>query len=925
MPEFDRARYGTPVASYRLQLHPGFGFASAAELVPYLHRLGISHVYLSPFFQAAPGSAHGYDVFDHSQVNRDLGGLAGLYELSETLRAHGMGLIADMVPNHVGIAGGGNPWWRDVLRYGSASPFAGYFDIDWEGQPQMPTGVLGFPVLGQPFGVTLEAGELQLDVVDHDLVLLYYDNSFPLAPHSYPEVAGMLPHELRAELIDPGTLPELIDISDALPAAPHDRAEHLLARFRAILAAEPAVEDHMRAMARAFNGTPGDPASFDRLEALLLDQHYRLSDWRISGEELNYRRFFDINGLAAIRVEREDVFDATHGLLLDLVGNGIVTGVRLDHIDGLYDPSAYLHRLRERLGDAAGGEAHVPIYVEKILEGHEALPHWPVEGTTGYEMLAHINGLFVDHSAQRSITATYQRFTGHYGRFPAVAYEARRQVADASFAGEINVLALQLYRIAQRHRLHRDNTLRALRRAITGVLACFPVYRTYIGPEADAEAGHRTIVRAVAEAAARDPNLSAAALEFLSEVLLLERDGLDEDEHGRREHFRRRFQQVSSPVMAKGLEDTAFYRFNRCISLNEVGGDPATFGILPGQFHGWLAERAERWPRGMSATSTHDTKRSEDVRARLNVLTEMPARWRREANAWGRLNERHRVVVDGDPYPDPNTEFYLYQSIVGAWPIAGPDTDFVERLQEHMRKAMREGKVISNWVQPAVAIEEAVLQFVAAILDARRSRAFVRRVQSLVTDIAPAAAHNSIAAVMLKCFAPGFPDFYQGTEFPVLALTDPDNRRPVDFELRSDALLDAEDEGPGEMASLGDPRARAWFVRRFLDVRREWHALLTEGSYEPVSVTGPEAESVFAFARVREEDVLVVVVPRLVHHLIGDDGVLSPAAWSGTRLELPADVGHWESLLLPGSLASDECEVLLDPVPFALLHGRRRP
>lgn len=918
-----RSRYGAPVASYRLQLHAGFDFRRATEVVPYLSALGISHLYTSPFFAAAPGSTHGYDVVDHSQVNRELGGLAALYELGEALAAHGMGLIADIVPNHVGI-GGDNPWWRDVLRYGESSPYAGYFDIDWEGQPQMPTGVLGFPVLGGPFGVSLEAGELQLKLIDHDVVLTYYDNSFPLAPHSYPQIVGIPPLELREECNDPAAVTELIDVLDSLPGAQHADAEHLLARFRALLANEPALETFVARNVEQLNGSPGEPSSFDRLEELLRDQHYRLSDWRISGEELNYRRFFDINGLAAIRVERDDVFEETHALLLELVRNGIVTGVRIDHIDGLYDPAAYLHRLRVALDDAMSerDRLHVPIYVEKILEAHERLPDWPVEGTSGYDFLARCNGLFVDHDSQRSLTTTYERFIGSYVRFPHLVYAAKLGVADASFSGEINILALQLYRIAQRHRLHRDNTLRALRRAITGVLACFPVYRTYVTPEREEDDdAHRVISRAVAEAAARDPNLSRTALDFLREVLLLKREDLEAEEQERRVHFRRRFQQVSSPVMAKGMEDTAFYRYNRLLSLNDVGAEPATFGYLPAQLHAWFAERQDAWPQAMSGSSTHDTKRSEDLRARLNVLSEVPGEWRREVTAWARLNERHRIAVEGEEMPDRNTEYYLYQTLVGAWPQEGPGPEFVERIQTHLTKAMREGKVISNWVEPREEIEAAVLDFVARVLDARRSRGFLRRVSEFVERIAPAAAHNSIAAMLLKCFAPGFPDFYQGSELPRLDLTDPDNRRPVDFERRIEMLHRLDDDPPAPTA-LAEPEAKLWFTRRALAIRARHCELLSAGSYQALEVTGTYADSVFAFARSQGDVTLVVAVPRLTHRLLDGDDAISPTAWKDTAIDLPA-ASHWENLLLPLPAETGECELLFDPLPFVILRSQR--
>ena len=556
-------RYDTPRASYRVQLHRGFTFDDARALVPYLARLGISHLYCSPIFAATPGSTHGYDVTDQGQVNPELGGLTGLHALSEELRAHDLGLIVDMVPNHVGLANSANPWWRDMLRHGEASRHATAFDVNWSTQPHLPSGVLVYPILGQPFGLALEAGELQLELSDNDLWLRYYEHRLPLAPRSYPEIIGSLAPggafpESRPQLRDPAALVELAEILDRLRSSPADEADRLLERFRRVIGDEPALAEQLATRLASLNGQPGDPASFDALEAILALQHYRLVYWRVAGEEINYRRFFDINDLAGVRAEREDVFAAIHHLLFSLVAQGIVTGVRIDHVDGLYDPSQYLVRLRDGLREAAQGltDREIPIYVEKILELDEALPaEWPVAGTTGYDFMAHNDGLLVDRGTVVETTRTYERFVGEPIRFRQLRYDAKRQIARTAFIGEISVLAAQLHTIAQRDRRQRDTTLGALRRAIETTLATFPVYRTYVSGGEIGSSDRAIIEEALFEARRRDRTISPDALDFLGRVLLL--DGAEPglhllpDEYERRLHFRRRFQQLSSPVIAK--------------------------------------------------------------------------------------------------------------------------------------------------------------------------------------------------------------------------------------------------------------------------------------------------------------------------------------------------------------------------------------
>jgi (1->4)-alpha-D-glucan 1-alpha-D-glucosylmutase len=917
-------RYSTPRASYRVQLHKDFTFDDVRARLPYFDALGVSHLYFSPIFTAAPGSTHGYDVFDHGQINPELGGISALYALGEELLARDMGLIVDMVPNHVGLATSANPWWRDLLRYGEGSRYANFFDVNWSTQPHLPSGVVVYPILGQPFGAALEAGELRLILEDHDLALAYYEHHLPLAPASYPDVIGLPPLDLRAQLTDPAALGELLSVLDGLRAASGDDAGRLLEQFRRLLAQEPALADYVASRLAALNGTVGDPASFDQLEAILLRQHYRLAFWRVSSEDINYRRFFDINELAAIRVEREDVFEETHRLLLSLVEQGLVTGVRIDHVDGLYDPGAYLQRLRDRLREAATcwTDQEIPIYVEKILEEGEPLPtDWPVAGTTGYDFMAHNDGLFIERGAVLEMTRTYERFVGEPVRFRQLRYDAKKQIARTSFAGEVNVLATALYTIAQRDRRQRDNTLRTLRNAIEAVLAAFPVYRTYIVDGRGGPDDRELIETAVAGARRHDRNLSTEAIDFLAEVLLL--DGtLDPAEYEQRLQFRRKFQQLSSPVMAKGFEDTTFYRYNRLLSLNEVGSDPSLFGAAPEEVQAWFADRAAAWPRAMSASSTHDTKRSEDARARLHVLSEIFERWRDEVNSWAEMNADYRATIGGEPVPDPNTEYLLYQALVASWPEAGTAIDdaYRTRIAEYLTKAMREMKTYTSWTNTDERVEGAAQEFLTAILASDAPDGFPAKVGRFVASIEAAALRDSLAMLIIKGTAPGFPDFYQGTELWDRSLTDPDNRRPVDYDARERLLHALPDVAPTDLAS---PAMKLWVTRRLLALRGEHAALFEAGSYTALAASGEHAANVFAFARQRGDTRLVVVVPRLTTQLVGltADAPLG-AAWDDTTLPLP-EGGTWRNaftgetvMAKGGSLALAD---LFATFPFAIL------
>ncbi|MGE3076387.1 MAG: malto-oligosyltrehalose synthase [Dehalococcoidia bacterium] len=866
-----------PVATYRLQLHPGFGFEAAAAAVPYLGRLGISHLYLSPIWAATPGSTHGYDVIDHARINEELGGLAGFYVLAQAARDNGMQVILDIVPNHVGIAH--HPWWRDVLRYGPNSQFAPYFDIDWEGQPQQAAGVLVYPVLGQPFGSALEAGELTLEYDGAEIVVRYYDRTFPVAPKLYASTLGLPP---LGE--DPEPVREVIANLEALVTASPQSAEILLGRLAETLAHSPDLMEWVQTRIASYNGAAGVPDSFNQLEVLLQQQPYRLAYWRVSAEEINYRRFFDINDLAAVRIEHEPAFEATHSLVRELVAGGLVSGLRVDHVDGLYDPAGYLARL-------AGFAGEPSIWVEKILApGEELPPHWPIDGTSGYEFLATAGGLFVDASAEQAFTAIYEDFIGAHANFEDISFAARRRVAGRSFAGEVNVLALNLYRLAQERRLARDNTLGALREAIAALLASMPIYRTYLEHDEPMPEDSHVIGEAATEALRRDPNVTSEAMRFLTQVLRLELEEPSEEERLRWLHFRRRFQQLSGPVMAKGVEDTSFFRYHRLLALNEVGDHPAHFGVRAEDAHAWFAKRAEKWPRALSASTTHDTKRSEDARMRLAALTANPRAWHREVRSWARANRRYIATTEGSEVPDRNSEYYFYQTLVASWE-GPPNKGYIERLEAHMIKASREAKVHTAWTRVDEAYEATLSGFVRAVLDRRRSASFLKRVNDFVARIEPFARMNALGLLALKATAPGIPDFYQGSEFALHTLTDPDNRRDIDFDSAEQRL-----PSQGAMPAATDTAAKPWLTRRLLGLRQQLARHFSEGSYRPVDVCGTAGGSFFAFLRESSVARTVTVILYRPGEALGADGEISADVLEGTSIELPGG-GPWSEWL----------------------------
>ena len=901
-------RHEVPVATYRLQLNAQFTLADAASAVPELAALGISHVYLSPIFAAVPGSTHGYDVIDSNRVNPELGGIEALYVLDGALRHHDMGLILDIVPNHIGVFGALNPWWRDVLRFGQRSGFADFFDIDWDRDRNVHSGKLVYPCLGRPFGAALEAGELTLGYDGEELVVRYFDQSLPLTPPSYLAALGHPPPSPEAARSDPGALPTLTGLLERLTSANAAVAAGELARMSSLVASEPTLRSWIDQRLTECNGTVGDPASFHQLEAVLAAQPYRLAYWRVSGEEINYRRFFDVNSLAALKVEDPRVFSTTHELIARLVRGGVVTGLRVDHVDGLYAPGEYLKRLRDLVDESsAAGEGDFPIWVEKILARDEQLPTWPVAGSTGYDFLAVCGELLISADGARAMAREYDSFTGTRHGYDDIAYAARKQVAERSFAGEATALARQLDQLSQRGRLSRDNTLAGLRKAIAALIACFPVYRTYLDDDG-ADAKQAAWIRGGAtRAVLQDPDVTPEAMDFLTRVLLLspapapEPDA--ETERAQWAHFRRRFQLLTAPVMAKGVEDTTLFRYSRLLALNEVGSAADSNGISPERAHSWFRARAKSWPASMSATTTHDTKRSEDMRNRLAVLSEIPREWGSAVRAWSRLNANKRRQADGNEVPSRETEHYLYQTLAGAWE-GKADEQFRARIEAHMTKALREAKLATSWTEVNPRYEEAVLDFVRDILDSRQSGTFLAQLDRFVARLGAAAALNSLALVTLKCTAPGIPDFYQGSELPIFQLTDPDNRRPLDLAGLSRAAHESEPDPPSPIA----PNAKPWLTKRLLKVRGNAPELFANGGYRAVVATGEHRANLFCFLREHAGRRVLVVVPRVVAGFLDAGGNLQPGTFGNTSLPLPGRSAGWTNCLTGQEHL--ECDVL---------------
>jgi (1->4)-alpha-D-glucan 1-alpha-D-glucosylmutase len=888
-----------PAATYRLQFSPQFGFAQARAVLDYLQELGISDIYVSPIFHARSGSAHGYDVVDPNRLNPELGTAEEFESLIEEARRRDLGWVQDIVPNHMAYDSQ-NRLLMDVLENGTASPYSDFFDIDWNHPYDSMKGKVLAPFLGRFYGESLEDGEITLHYDPSGLNIRYYSLTLPVNIESYSDVLTENLTALRRRL-GAGHLDfiKLLGILYTLKnIAPKDesaeRADQIVFVKRILwelYSGNDEIKRHVDANLSKFNGTKGKPESFNPLDRLLAQQWYRLSFWKVAAEEIDYRRFFNINELISLRMEEEKVYRHTHALIIKLAREGRFSGLRVDHVDGLYDPLSYLNWLRRDAGA-------VYLTVEKILGFDEELPApWPIEGTTGYEFLNYLNGIFCARERRRQFNEIYTRFTGVETSCAALTVEKKRLIIGKYMAGDIEGLAFLLKGVSSRDRHAADFTLYGLKRALVELLAYFPVYRSYISRDQSSAQDRQWLSLAVERAKTANAGL-LLELDFIEQFLLLEfHEHHGEEEKNRWTHFVMRFQQLTGPLMAKGFEDTTLYVHNRLLSLNDVGGDPDRFGVSVDEFHQFVGRRQERWPHAMNTTATHDTKRGEDARARINVLSELPDEWERELRSWSRINRTKKTMIKGVEAPDRNDEYFLYQTLIGAYPIEGSTEEgFLERLKPYLVKAVREAKVHTEWLKPDLAYEEAFINFADAILVPSDDNRFRAEFVPFVNHVAYGGLFNSLAQTLVKMTAPGVPDIYQGTELWDLSFVDPDNRRPVDYGARKRSLEElkaAESEDRlGLLQDLlsrwQDGRIKLYLTSKVLGFRRAHADLFAGGEYVPLKVAGELGKQVCAFARRQGRVWALAIVPRLIgraafrgHAPLGDD------LWGTTVLDLP--------------------------------------
>ena len=920
-----------PRATYRLQFHKNFTFDDAAKVAPYLARLGISHVYASPIHKARPGSTHGYDIVDHTAINPELGGEEGFYRFSDALREHGLGLILDIVPNHMGIGGADNPWWLSVLEWGELSPAARGFDIDWERLGANHKLVV--PFLADRYGDALDKGTLKLafDAAEGSFSVWHYEHRFPIGPLTYPIIldralvalgeigtegsANVLAASERLRTMQDETAPER---RAAFPEEGEDRKRQIAEA----VAGSPGLRVAIERAVNLINGTSGLPESFGTLHRILEAQAYRLAHWRVAASDINYRRFFDINGLAGLRIEEPEIFERTHETVFRLVREGRIDGLRIDHIDGLAQPGAYVRALQSAIGPG------FYIVVEKILEPGEALRPWPVAGTTGYDVLNVIDGVFVDRSSEEVIDRLYRQTTGIEGRYGALLRQAKTEILETSFASELEVLVSDLKRIADADRHTRDFAVIAIRRALVEIIARFPVYRSYLD-DAESELDDVALIEdTIAKAKRRSTLPDQTVHDFIADALLgrAETDGPGRPNPDLPRRFRRRFQQLTGPVMAKSLEDTLFYRFVPLLPLNEVGGDPGRFGMTVDAFHKAVSAQARGWPHALIATATHDTKRGEDARGRLLALSQAPKAWATALGRFQMMVEPHLTALEEGPAPDPNDQWLLLQTLLGAWPLgllaesaeADEVASFRERMKVYVQKALREAKRHTSWININEAYEEAMLGLLGPLLDPAGD--FLREFRPLARQLAEAGMLTGLARTALKCTLPGVPDIYQGTEFWDLSLVDPDNRRPVDYAARAGALASEADLAE-LMRDWSDGGIKQRVLAKLLGDRAARPEFYAQADYEPLIPEGPRAANLVAFRRADADQDLIVVVPRLVGPLSSASSPLNPDFWTETALPAPAGrrrdiLSETEVTCAEGSLAVRE---LFSVLPIAVL------
>lgn len=917
-------------ATYRLQFNAGFTFNDARRQVPYLQKLGISHCYGSPVLKARSGSGHGYDIVDHNRLNPELGTREDFELFVKTLHEHDMGLILDIVPNHMGIGGSDNDWWLDVLENGQASGYADYFDIDWQPSTGLYAGKVLFPILGDYYGNVLDRGEIKLSFVADQgrFTASYFEHLLPIDPKTYPLIlmpvlsllsetyngSPTLLARLQGLITGFHRLPARHVMSKARRAQRQQLGNSLKLELSEIHLQESAVRQAVNHGLELFNGREAAGSNFNLLHKLLEKQVYRLAYWKTAADEINYRRFFNLNSLAALCQEKPEVFTATHRLILNFIEQGLIQGLRIDHPDGLHDPRAYYLRLNaeigKRLGQKQGVDSETPqLYVvsEKILAGYEKLPlDWRVHGTTGYDFGALVNGLFIPREGEKALTRIYRMCTGSGVDSGEHLYKVKKLIIKTQLAGELTVLANLLKRIAELDRHTRDFTLTGLRDALVEVVARFPVYRTYITGQEVGSEDKRYVNWAVDEARKRNGLIDRELYDFIKDTLLLERKLCKRPGVLRVfADFTMKFQQYTAPVMAKAKEDTFFYRDYRLISLNEVGGGPEQFSVSRAMFHRANSLRLEHWPHAMLATSTHDSKRGEDVRARINVLGEIPELWKQRVKKWQKYNHRHRTRVKKRLAPDRNDEYLLYQTLIGTWPVFPADGkemgEYGERIKAYMRKAIREAKLHSSWRDPDPEYEDGVLRFVTKLLRPDSENRFYEDLTSFVKTISRFGLLNSLSQLLLKLTCPGVPDIYQGNEVWNFSLVDPDNRRAVDYNSIAKLLNELDGMGGEEpeallaieslLENLEDGRAKLFVTAATLRLRKQCPELFSEGSYEPLTIQGPAEQHLCVISRALGRVRIIVVAPRFygtrANGNFSSPSEIVPNDWEDTSIGMP--------------------------------------
>jgi (1->4)-alpha-D-glucan 1-alpha-D-glucosylmutase len=975
------SEFKAPTSVYRLQFNNNFKFKDAVQMIPFLKALGAEAVYCSPYFQSAPGSYHGYDVTNPNRINPELGGEKNYKVFCKSLQKHGLRQIVDVVSNHMGISGKYNLWWRDVLEDGPVSRNAKFFDIDWEPEKKELNNKVLIPVLGDLYGQTLERGEIQLHFTSGSFSVQYADHEFPVSLVTYPVI---LEHDISSLRNHKGLslkhreeFKRILKVCRSLKSfgrrprdtaqVRHKKKEEIKDRLKKLCQASGVIQSFIKSRTALFNGQ-GEDTRFDLLDDLLNRQSYRLAFWRVASEEINYRRFFDVNELAAIRIEDGEVFTAHHRMLFSLIREGKVHGLRVDHPDGLYDPSEYFERLQETyvkdrllsglkrkklIQDAKPSDAvknnrliqkiledprlvkAAPLYVviEKILDRKEALtPDWRVHGTVGYDFLNQLNGIFILQKSEKAFDSIYREFTGFATNFDELVYSKKKFFALIHMAGEINQLGFRLDRISEKDRRLRDFTRNHLTLAIREVIACFPVYRTYLSPRdhSVSERDTRFIYIAIQKAKKRTPALNPMVYDFLENVLLNRFDSVSEEDKAQYRDFAMRFQQLTGPVMAKGLEDTAFYIYNRFIALNEVGGSPEHFGNSVPDFHRQNIERKNYWPYGFLASSTHDTKRSEDVRYRLSVLSEDPKEWRALVFRWTKANERYKTLLE-EKVPDPNTEYLIYQILLGIWPSEtqrGSSLDeFKNRIWDAVLKSVREAKLQTSWQMPNEEYEKALKVFVDGVISEEPDHPFLKSFAPFAASIARWGFLNSLSATVVKMGSPGVCDVYWGNELWDLSLVDPDNRRPVDFVKRSALLKEIEEKAKlkpealcaylsGLYRPIPDPRLKLYLIWRLLNFRKE-NPEVFFGDYMPLEVRGAHKDHVMAFYRKNNGKVVIFVAARFLKTMAAGSGAFPIGErWRGTFINLPGEIKpkKFRDLLSPREILSKEGGLPLEKV-----------